>query len=317
MKKLLLIDGNALIHRAYHAFPKNLTSPRTKEKTGAIFGFTKILLTILKQIKPNFVACSFDLAAPTFRHKEYKEYKAKRVKAPQEMYDQIPRIKEVVKTLGIPIYEKENYEADDIIGTIAEKIKMTNQDAKLIKKIILTGDMDTLQLVNKDTTILTPGNSQKPAIEYDIEKVKEKYGFKPRQVIDFKALAGDPSDNIPGVVGIGETSAKKIIATFGSLDRLYKQCQDNRSKCEALLNEKAKLSNRQIQILLDNKNQAEFSKRLVTIRTDVPIDFDLEECKLNDYSRKRAERLFEEMGFKSLLTDLPEENSHRQGSLFN
>ena len=256
MKKLVLIDGNALIHRAYHALPPLKT--KKGQLVNAIYGFVSILFKVIKELKPAYLATTFDLAGPTFRDLEYKEYKAKRVKPPQELYDQIPLIKEIVRALDIPIYEKKGFEADDIIGTIVQKTK----DQK-IKNIIITGDLDTLQLVGKQTEVHTPPKDVKDMIVYNSAMVKKRYGLTPRQIIDFKGLKGDPSDNIPGVAGIGQKTALDLIKKFGSLKKLYQDLEGSD------LNPKLKAR------LLEYKEDAFFSQYLVTIKKDVPIDFNL------------------------------------------
>ena len=220
-KTLILIDGNALVHRAFHALPP-LTAP-DGTVTNAVFGFSSILIRTIKDIKPDFIAAAFDLAGPTFRHKEYKEYKAKRVKAPQELYDQIPLVKEVLQAFGIPIFEKETFEADDLIGTISA---ITAKDKEL-KTIIATGDLDTLQLVvGEQVVVFTLKRGMRDTVIYDEPAIMERYGIKPSQMTDFKGLKGDVSDNIAGVPGIGDKTAETLIQNFGSLEDLYKKLID-------------------------------------------------------------------------------------------
>ena len=198
-KRLLLIDGNAIIHRSYHALPPLTT--KEGELVNAVYGFSSTLLSVIDKFKPDYVMASFDLAKPTFRHKEYKEYKATREKAPDELYEQIPLVKEVVRAFNIPIYEKEGFEADDIIGTT---VRQSEKLEKNIENIIVTGDLDTLQLVNNKTKVYTMRRGLSDAILYGEDEVLERYGFDPEKLKDFKGLRGDPSDNIPGVKGIGE-----------------------------------------------------------------------------------------------------------------
>ena len=285
MKKLILIDGNALIHRAYHAIP-----PLKTEKgqlVNAVYGFISILFRVIQELEPDYLTVTFDLAGPTFRNLEYKEYKAKRIKQPQEFYDQIPLIKEFVKTLEIPIYEKKGFEADDIIGTIVEKTK-----DKKIKKIIITSDLDALQLVSKQTEIYTLKKGINDTAIYDLSVIKKRYGLIPKQIISFKGLKGDPSDNIPGVPGIGEKTALQLIKEFGNLENLYKKL------INSSLNQK--LQSR----LLEYKEQAFFSQYLVTIKRDVPINFKLTECNWGKFNRKKTNKLLETLGFKSLIKRL-------------
>ena len=189
--RFLIIDSNALVHRAFHALPPLRT--RGGENIGAVYGFTSTLLKAIEDIKPTYIAATFDMKAPTFRHKEYDQYKATRVKAPDELYEQIPYSKEVLTALNIPIYEKEGYEADDLIGTLCKRIDEKKMN---IDTYILTGDMGTLQLVDDNTRVYTLKKGIKDTIIYDTDLVEQKYGFGPEQVIYYKALRGDQSDNI-------------------------------------------------------------------------------------------------------------------------
>ncbi len=287
MKKLILIDGNALVHRAYHALPPLKT--KKGQLVNAVYGFVSILFKVIQDLKPDYLAATFDLAGPTFRDVEYKEYKAKRVKPPQELYDQIPRIKEIVKTLSIPVYEKAGFEADDIIGTIVSKISRVRP---LLSNIIVTGDLDTLQLVNKQTKVYTPKKGIKDTIIYDRAAIKERYGLKPEQIIDLKGLKGDPSDNIPGVTGIGEKTALELVKKFGSLEKLYQKLESSD------LNPKLRAR------LLEYKEQAFFSKYLATIKQDVPFEFDLKKCRWGKFNRARVIKLLEKLEFKTLIKRL-------------
>ena len=219
MKKFVIIDGNALIHRAFHALPP-LKTPQG-QLINALYGFASILFRVIKDLKPDYLAVTFDLAGPTFRDLEYRDYKAKRVKPSQELYDQIPLIKDLVKVLAIPIYEKKGFEADDVIGTITAGIK--NQELG-IKNIIVTGDLDALQLVDKNTEVYIP-KSAKEVLIYNQVAVKKRYGINPKQMPDFKGLRGDPSDNIPGVPGIGEKTALDLIKKFGNLEKIYQELE--------------------------------------------------------------------------------------------
>lgn len=286
MKRFIIIDGNALVHRAYHALPR-LTNKKG-EVVNAIYGFLLIFLKVLKELKPDYMAVTFDLAAPTFRHKEFEEYKAKRQKAPQELYDQLDKVKEVVKAFGAPIFEKEGYEADDIIGTLASQTKE-------VEVVIVTGDMDTLQLINDRVKVYAPKKGIKETMMYDEDEVVRKYNLEPRQMIDYKGLRGDPSDNIPGCPGVGEKTAIALLKQFDSIDELYKAILKN----PKIIN--PKLAER----LLQYKDQVIFSKYLATIRLDAPIKFNLKECDLNNYNRDKVAAIFEELGFKTLIDRLP------------
>src|SRR3990167_5228574 len=282
MSKLVLVDGHALFHRAFHAMPPLTTTKG--ELVNAVFGFTSMLLRVLNDIKPEYAVVCFDTKAPTFRHTQYTAYKAHRIAAPEEMHQQLPRIKEVVDSLNIPIFTLEGYEADDVIGTLA------NQAGDL-EVLIVTGDRDSLQLVNKHIKSYMPGKSLSDIQIWDGERVKQKYGFEPRQLIDFKALAGDASDNIPGVRGVGEVTATRLINEFGSIENIYKSLDKIPEKTRRLLAEDAE--------------NAVLSKKLATIDTASPIRLDLNKCILKDYDKSKAIELFKELEFNSLLTRLP------------
>lgn len=282
MSKIVLVDGHALFHRAFHAMPPLTTSKG--ELVNAVFGFTSMLLRVLSDIKPEYAVVAFDTKAPTFRHTEYTAYKAHRIAAPEEMHQQLPRIKEVVDSLNIPIFTLEGYEADDVIGTLASQAVDLEVD-------IVTGDRDALQLVNTHIKAYMPGKSLSDIVIYDGKKFEEKYGFKPKQLIDFKALVGDPSDNIPGVMGIGEVGATKLIQEYGSVEEIYK----NLDKIPEKVSKK----------LAEGAESAAMSKRLATIDTQAPIQLDLNKCILSDYDQQKAITLFEELEFKSLISRLP------------
>ncbi len=286
MKKLIILDGNALIYRAFYALPplKN----KQGKLTNAVYGFISIVFRFIQELNPDYLIATFDLEGPTFRNLEFKEYKAKRVKAPQDLYDQIPMVKKVVKSLNIPIYEKQGFEADDVIGTIVQKTKDEE-----IKKIIITGDLDTLQLVDQKTEVYTPKKGVKDMFVYDQKAVKERFDLKPKQIIDLKGLQGDSSDNIPGVPSIGAKTAVELLKQFGSLEKLYKDLEVSD------LNPKLKAR------LLEYKDLAFLSYNLATIKKDVPIDFNLKKCEWGGYNEKQVIKLLEELGFKSLIKRLP------------
>jgi len=284
MKKFVIIDGNALFHRAYHALPPLKT--KKGKVVNAVYGFTSILFKVIQELTPDYLAVSFDLPGPTFRNLEYKDYKAKRVKPPQELYDQIPLIKELVSILNIPIYEKKGFEADDIIGTIIEKIKNKKQE---IKSFIVTGDLDVLQLVDDNVNIYTFKKGIKDFFVYNKFEINKRYGLKPNQIIDFKGLKGDPSDNIPGVPAIGEKTAINLLKEFKSLKELYRNLESSN------LNIKIKAR------LLEYKEQAFFSQYLATIKLDVPIDFDLEKSKWGGYNKNNVINFLEDLDFNTLI----------------
>lgn len=284
--RLVLIDGNALIHRAYHALPP-LTN-KQGELLNAVYGFTSTVLSVLDKFQPDYILATFDLAGPTFRHAEYKEYKATRAKADQALYDQIPRVKGVTAAMGIPILEKEGFEADDAIGTVVKFVEKNNPDIKII---IVTGDLDTLQLVSGQTEVYTMRRGLTDAVLYDEAGVFARYQLKPEQLIDFKGLRGDASDNIPGVKGIGEKTAIELLKKYGTLENVYK----NIGELKGAVKEK----------LERDKEMARKSKDLATIRTDAPIEIDLEKARSREFDRDTLVKLFQELNFYSLIKRIP------------
>ena len=290
-EKFIIIDGNALIHRSFHALPPLTTTKG--EQVNAVYGFASVLLKVIKELKPDYIAATFDLAVPTFRHKEYEQYKATRVKAPQELYDQIPRVKDLVRAFNIPIYEQEGFEADDVIGTVSAKLA-----SRPIETIIVTGDMDTLQLVNDQTKVYTLKHGIGETTVYGPAEVRERYGLESDQMIDYKSLRGDPSDNIPGVPGIGEKTAVELLKTFKNVDALYDAIRKKSSKTKSI-------KPRVLELLTVHEREAMLSKKLATIVRTIPIPFALNDARTHDYDRQRVIDLFRELEFKSLLTKLP------------
>lgn len=329
VKSLVLIDSNAIIHRAYHALPKNLANSGG-ELTNVSYGFALALIKILEELQPDYIAAAFDLAAPTFRHLEYKEYKATRIKADQELYDQIPRVRDLLSAFGIPIYALESYEADDVIGTIVEQIQKLNlksrNDNSKCKTYIASGDKDVYQLLNGNVCVLMLRRGFKEAEIFDRSHLKEIYNLDPEDFIDLKALMGDASDNIPGIPGIGPKGATDLLLRFGSLLGIYEAVEKIldvrfskldeektgsdtlKSKIENLdsseltqLSKELGIKDRILKLLIEYKDQAFKSKMLATIRRDVPIEFDLEKARWGRYNREKLRNLFEELEFKSLL----------------
>ncbi|HJN62349.1 MAG TPA: 5'-3' exonuclease H3TH domain-containing protein [Candidatus Parcubacteria bacterium] len=294
-KKLIIIDSNAIIHRAFHALPP--LSTKNGEVVNAVYGFLLIFFKAIKEFQPDFIVACFDVPRPTFRHKKYKEYKAKRPPAPKELYQQIPKIKEILKLFDVPVFEKEGYEADDLIGTISH-LAPKKQVLPEIETIILTGDLDALQLIDSYTKVYTSRKGIKDTVLYDKAAVKERYGISPRQLLDYKSLRGDPSDNIPGVTGVGEKTASNLINKFGTLENLYKELKENSDKTK-------ELPPRLRETLLKYKEQAFLSKSLVEIKTDVPIDFNLEKSRWGKYSKDKVIKSLEGLGFYSLIKRLP------------
>lgn len=279
--KIVLIDGNSLAYRAFYALPDTMRTAAGLT-TNAIYGFTTMLIKVLED-KPDFVAISFDLPEPTFRHKEYKGYKATREKAPPTLHEQIPYVKEVAEAFDIPIYEIAGYEADDVIGTLAKEAEKEGYDA-----IILSGDLDPLQLVNDHIKVLTTRKGITDTVLYGEKEVEERYGLKPGQLIDFKALKGDASDNIPGVPKVGEKTAEELLKEFGTLENVFKNIE--KIKKPALREN-----------LQKNAHLAELSKRLATIVTDVPIEVDFGKTERKAIDWKKVIPLFEKLEFESLV----------------
>ncbi len=296
MSRLLIIDVNALIHRSFHALPK-LTSPHGKEIQG-VYGFCLVFLKILKLFKPDYIVAAFDLPHPTFRHKQYKYYKATRVRAPQELYDQIPLVKEFLNYVNVPVLERSGYEADDLIGSIVNKFKKT-QDIEIV---ILTGDLDTLQLVNQNTKVCTFKKGITDNILYDVEGVRARFGgVNPDQLVDFKGLKGDVSDNVPGVKGIGEKTAIELIKKFGTLENLFSILEKGIHYWESL-----GLKRRLYDILQNQKKIAIFSRELVKIRTDLDIKLNLKTLSVQKIDFDSLKKFFYGLGFKSLIARLNE-----------
>ena len=347
MEKLVLIDGHAILHRAYHAYPP-LTNSKG-ELVGAVYGFTSILLTVLKKLHPKYAAVAFDKKSPTFRHKKYKDYKAHRKPMDEDLIKQILPVHEVVEVLSIPIFEVDGYEADDVIGTLAsqavegvrishfksnarpkqgktlsEKTDLARRKfarnldkknkgdrskfsthfemdiayplktlgAQSLEILIVTGDQDAMQLVDGNVKVYMPARGRQPEKIYDEKEVLKKYGLKPVQIVDFKALAGDASDGIPGVTGIGPKTAVKLLNEYNTLESIYTSLDE--------------LPNKVAQKLERDEKQALLSQELARIDKNSPVRLDLRSCRLTDYDRGKVIKLFEELEFKSLINKLPE-----------
>ncbi|MCX6789624.1 MAG: DNA polymerase [Candidatus Gribaldobacteria bacterium] len=303
-KKFLIIDGNALVHRAYHALPPLKT--KKGELVNAVYGFLLVFLKALKDIKPDYIAATFDLPGPTFRHEQFAQYKAKRVKAPDELYQQLPLIKEVLTALAVPIFEKQGFEADDVIGALT--VLLAKEKSPFIESIILTGDMDTLQLVNKTTKVYTLKKGLKDTILYDIDEVKKRYdGLLPEQLQDYRGLRGDASDNIPGVAGIGEKTAIELLKEFDSLDNLYKEIEVNTKKVN-------KIKPGVLQKLKSHKEQAILSRHLSKIQCEVSLDFELSRCQFGNFDLVKVQEVFARFEFNTLLARLSELVNGKQDS---
>src|SRR5680860_611388 len=284
--KLIIIDGNAIIHRSFHALPPTL---RTKEGVlvNAVYGFTSFLLKALNEFHPEYVILTLDKAGPTFRHEAYAEYKATRTKAPDELYEQIPLVKQVTKAFDIPIFELSGFEADDLIGTLSQQA----EKEKNLETIIMTGDMDTLQLIDDKTKVYTMSRGLSDSVLYDTDKVNERYGLKPTQIIDYKALRGDPSDNIPGVRGIGEKTAVELLQNFKDLAGVYQAAEKNDKRIKV----------RTLELLAASKKEAWLSQELATINCEAPIKLLLDKARFTNFDLDKVLALFSEFEFRSLL----------------
>lgn len=296
-KRLFIIDSNALLHRAFHALPPLAT--KNGEPTGAIYGFLLALFKAMKDLNPEYIVACFDTAAPTFRHEKFKDYKAQRPKTPEEIVAQIPKIKEVLKTFKIPVFAKEGFEADDLIATIVAK---TSTVRELSEIYILTGDLDNIQLINDRVRVYTLGRGIKDTVIYDEEKALSRFLIKPSQMIDFKALVGDASDNIPGVTSIGPKTAAELLQKFDNLENIYREIKNNNSEIKSRVKE----------ALLKYKKQALLAKELVEMKKDVDIDFNLGQCRFSGFNKKEVENIFVKLEFNSLINKLPFSESQQR-----
>ena len=287
MRKLVLIDGNAILHRAFHALPP-LTN---KEGTivNAVYGFLSMFLKILDDLKPQYIIVCFDKKAPTFRQQLFVGYQAKRPKMADDLVPQIQKVHEVLEKAKVKIFEIDGYEADDLIGTISVQAISGKLDGGL-EVVIVSGDRDLLQLVNYHVKMLAPVVGLTKMILFDEKMVEEKYSIKSSQIIDYKALVGDQSDNYPGVKGIGPKTAASLLKEYGSFENMYK----NINSLPPKISEK----------LATDAEQASLAKKLATIVTDAPITLVLENCSLTNLSMKNLKEEFEKLGFKSLLKRL-------------
>jgi DNA polymerase-1 len=285
-ERLMLLDGYGLVYRGYFALPP-LTTSKGDLVNGA-FGFASIVLRGIQDLQPDYVAVSFDLPGPTFRHEQYADYKATRTKMPDDLRDQFPKVREIVKALRFPVYEMAGYEADDVIGTITRQL----DDRADLETTIVTVDLDMLQLVTPRVRLMTTRSGVENTVMYDVAKIDERFGLRPDQMVDYKALKGDPTDNIPGVPGVGEKTAAKLIRDFGTLDELLARLDD---VTPVKLGEKLKA----------HVDQILMGRELSRIVRDLPVQIDLEAARLGDYDRDTVVRLFREYEFRTLIERLP------------
>jgi len=283
MNKLVLIDGNAIMHRAYHALPPLTT--KSGEPINAVYGFVSMLLGIINEMRPSHLAVCFDRPEKTFRRKKFVKYQAQRPKMDEFLVTQIVKAHDVVSAFGIPVYEKAGYEADDLLGTIAKQ-SQTNKST-INETVIITGDRDIFQLISKKVKVYVPVKGLKEGKLYGIHEVKHEFDFEPIQMIDYKALVGDSSDNYPGVSGIGPKTARELIVKYKTVEEVFKNL-DN-------LPEKTKNK------LIGSEEDALFFKNIATIVTDVPVKVNFKKMKDWDLGSEEAIKLFMSYGFKTLL----------------
>ena len=289
MDKFVLVDGNSIMNRAFYGIMgSRMLTTKDGKYTNAVYGFLAIMFKLLEDVKPKYMAVAFDLKKPTARHKMYEGYKANRKGMPDELAEQMPMIKEILQAMNIDIVEKEGYEADDVLGTLSRY-----GEKQGLEVIILSGDRDTFQLATNKVTIRIPhtkaGKSETD--EYDEKKIKEKYGLKPKQLIEVKGLQGDTSDNIPGVPGIGEKTALKLIQEYGTIDNLYKKIEE----------EKDNLKGKQREKIVENKELAYLSKTLGTINVEVPIKEDLSDFEIEEWDKQKVLEIFEKLRFNRYI----------------
>lgn len=291
IRRMVLLDAHAIIHRAYHALPDFASSKG--EPTGALYGISTMLLKIVADLKPDYIIACYDLPGPTYRHEVYESYKAGRKKADDALVKQLERSKDVFGAFNIPMYSVPGFEADDMLGTIVEKLKNNPE----IEIIIASGDMDTLQLVSgTKVKVFTLKKGINDTILYDEKAVMERFGFGPEIIPDYKGFRGDPSDNIPGIKGIGEKTATILLTNFGSVEGVYKALNKNPEKLE-----KAGITKRMLELIQKGEEEANFSKMLATIRRDVPLEFVLPSKPWKEnFDPQPVLDLFKELEFRTL-----------------
>jgi DNA polymerase-1 len=321
--RLLLVDGNAVLHRAYYALPD--WRNRSGEATAGVYGFLSMLLKAISELKPTHLAVVFDHPGPTFRHLMYVGYQVRREKERQvseDIWGQVDKLKVVFEKMGVPVYQVEGVEADDVIGTLCQKLtKNFNTPHRLPPKvggreeggkkentkiIVITGDKDLMQLVNENVSLFMPQKGLSDAVLVDEKKVFQKMGVRPDQIVDYKALVGDSSDNYPGVTGIGPKTAVHLLAEYGGFEEIYKQI--GKSNNHSMTNAKSIIDK-----LINGYESGELSKRLATIKTDVPISINNDQCQIPNI--QKIIDILEELGYKSLVKRTKEQEV-RQTELF-
>jgi len=302
--EFLLIDGHAIIYRAYHAFPE-LTDPNG-QLVNAVYGFARILLVAIRDFEPEYIAVCFDSKAKTIRAEEHDFYKAHRPEMPDDLKPQIEKVSQLVSALNIPQFALSGYEADDLIGTLAKqnaKPEIQSQTKNGLLTVIVTGDKDLLQLVDDLTHVWLPKRSRTQTdLEYDAHLVKDKMGVRPDQIVDLKALMGDASDNIPGIKGVGQKTAVKLLQKFETLGKIY----DRMGELE-LGGHDPLIKGSLLEKLTLGKSQAYLSRELAQIQTNTPISTTLDACRVMGYDKAKAVDLFQQLGFSSLLKLFPKD----------
>lgn len=287
MEKLVLIDGNAILHRAYHAYPP--LSNSSGQLTNAVYGFSAMFLKILEDQKPDYIVVCFDRPKPTFRKQMYAGYQATRPQMADDLSSQISLVHDVLHKMNVQIFEVDGYEADDLIGTIASHFDKNGYEV-----IIVTGDRDMMQLVSPKVKVLMPIVGVTKTELYDEHKVEEKFGVTPQQIVDYKALVGDASDNYPGVAGIGPKGASNLIKTYGTLENIYEHLDEIKEKNAGLALK-----------LASGAESAGMAKQLATIITDAPVTIDFKTCTVKGLDRTGLEEEFDRLEFKSLAKRIP------------
>ncbi|MDD4334369.1 MAG: 5'-3' exonuclease H3TH domain-containing protein, partial [Desulfotomaculaceae bacterium] len=288
MPDLIIIDGNSLVHRAFHAIPPLSTSQGLV--TNAVYGFTNMLMKLIKDESPARIVVAFDKGKVTFRHADFADYKANRPATPEDLRPQFPLLKDLLKAMRVKTFEAEGYEADDLIGAIAEKAEQSG-----LKSIIITGDRDAFQLVSPLTKVRMTKKGISKLDEYDEGKVWDRYAITPRQYTDFRGLTGDSSDNVPGIPGIGEKTASRLLKEYGTLEEILTHAEE--------------LTGRTAGLVSAFKDQAVLSKKLVTINRDVPVEIDLEECRLKKPDYHDLLQMLKKLEFKSMIKSMYRDSS--------
>src|SRR5919106_4746089 len=281
---LMLIDGPSLVYRGYFALPPLTLSDGTL--VNAVFGFLQIVLRGMQDVKPDYAILSFDRGKPQFRFDAFPDYKRGRPSMPDDLRAQFPIVREIATMMNIPIRELEGYEADDVIGTLTKKATRAGLDT-----MIVSGDLDGLQLVDDHVRLLTTRMGVAATVIYDEAKIMDRYGLRPDQMLDYKALKGDTSDNIPGVPGVGEKTASQLLQQFGSLDGIY----DNLDEVKGKLRER----------LAEHRESAFMSREVGRILCELPVELNVDEARTGRYDRRAVAQRFRELEFRSLIDRLP------------